>query len=291
MKLKANAKINLSLDVIGRRPNGYHDVRMIMQSIDLSDYITIDNNDDNSIIIKCDNNEILCDDSNLIYKAAKKILDKADYSKGITITLEKNIPIAAGMAGGSTDAAATLIGLNEFLQLGLSKEELKEIGLTLGADIPFCIEGGTCISEGIGEILHTINPCPDCYLVIAKPNIGVSTKFVYENLILNSNSPHPNVDNMISSIKSGDLLGVTNNLGNLLETVTLTHYPVISKIKQILLSEGALGALMSGSGPTVFAIFDDYEAAKKALANLHRQVDFKQGFVTKPIDAGIQIIS
>jgi len=291
VKLKANAKINLSLDVLGRRPNGYHDVRMIMQSIDLSDYITIENNTMNTIIIKCDNNEILCDESNLIYKAAKKILENTGYTKGITISLEKNIPIAAGMAGGSTDAAATLIGLNEFLKLGLSTDELKAIGVTLGADIPFCIEGGTCLSEGIGEILSKIDSCPNCYLVIAKPDIGVSTKFVYENLHLDNKVLHPDVDAMIKSIHATDLAGVTNNLGNILETVTLTHYPIISQIKENLMAHGALGALMSGSGPTVFGIFDNYDDAKNALIILHEQIDFKQGFITKPISSGIQIIS
>ena len=291
MKLKANAKINLSLDVLGRRPNGYHDVKMIMQSIDLADYLTIEENSDSTIIIKCDNNEIVCDDSNLIYKSAKKIFEKAGYCGGVVITLEKNIPIAAGMAGGSTDAAATLVGLNEFFDFGFSTAELKNIGVTLGADIPFCIEGGTCLSEGIGEILTNIDSKPDYYLVIAKPDIGVSTKFVYENLILDSNTRHPDVDNMLNAVLINDVNLMADLLGNILETVTLKHYPIINDIKNVLIDEGAKGALMSGSGPTVFGIFDSFDAAKCALDALHNKVDFRQGFVTVPSSKGIEILS
>lgn len=290
MLLHANAKINLALDVLGRRPNGYHDVRMIMQSVDLYDEIEIVPNDEKRIIIKCDNNDLECDESNLIYRSAKAIMEKVGATEGFSIRLSKNIPIAAGMAGGSTDAAATLVGINRLFGYGLSKEELKEIGVKLGADIPFCIEGGTCLSEGIGEILTTITPAPDCYLVIAKPDISVSTKFVYENLKLNEDTVHPDVDGMLEGIKAGSLSDVSDRLANLLETVTVDAYPVIKELKQIMLDEGALNSLMSGSGPTVFGIFDDEAKANKALSVCHEKVSFKQGFVTVMARQGIVII-
>jgi len=290
MLLHANAKINLALDVLGRRPNGYHDVRMIMQSVNLYDEIEIVPNDEKRIIIKCDNNDLECDESNLIYRAAKAIMEKVGATEGLSISLSKNIPIAAGMAGGSTDAAATLVGINRLFGYGLSDKELKEIGLTLGADIPFCIEGGTCLSEGIGEILTTITPAPDCYLVIAKPDISVSTKFVYENLKLIEDTVHPDVDGMLEGIKAGSLSEVSDRLANLLETVTVDAYPVIKELKQIMLDEGALKSLMSGSGPTVFGIFDDEAKANKALSVCHEKVSFKQGFVTVMARQGIVII-
>lgn len=290
MLLHANAKINLALDVLGRRSNGYHDVKMIMQSIDLYDEIELIPNSEERIIINCDNNELECNESNLIYRAAKAIMEKANASDGVTVILKKNIPIAAGMAGGSTDAAATLVGLNKLFGYGFSDTELKEIGVMLGADIPFCIEGGTCLSEGIGEILTSITPAPDCYLVIAKPDISVSTRYVYENLTLNENTVHPDVDGMIEGIRAGSITDVTDRLANLLETVTADAYPVIDTLKQIMIENGALNSLMSGSGPTVFGIFDDMLKAEKALAAAHDKVSFKQGFVTVPAKQGIVIV-
>ena len=290
MIIHANAKINLALDVIGERPNGYHDVRMIMQSVNLYDELEIIPNDEDKIILKSDNCEILCDASNLIYRAAALLQDTVCRHEGVTISLKKNIPVAAGMAGGSTDAAATLVGLNELFQYGLSKEELREIGVKLGADIPFCIEGGTYLSEGIGEILTPVAPAPDCYLVIAKPDISVSTKYVYDNLVLNNNTCHPNVDEMLKQIESCSLSGVASNLGNILESVTVNKYSVIEDIKNILLQEGALNALMSGSGPTVFGIFESEKLAADALLVLKSKINFRQGFVTNLAREGIVII-
>ena len=287
MLIKANAKINLALDVLGERPNGYHDVKMIMQSVDLYDKLNIEKTGDSSIIITCENNELECNESNLIYKAAKRIMEYVGREDGVRIELTKNIPIAAGMAGGSTDAAATLVGLNQLFNYGLSNEELREIGVKLGADIPFCIEGGTYLSEGIGEILTPVDPAPDCYLVIAKPDISVSTKFVYDNLTLDEHTPHPDVDSMLDAIKAGNLMDVCSNLGNILELVTVDAYPVIADIKRILLEEGAINSLMSGSGPTVFGIFDSKDKAEKALEVLHKKVDFRQGFVTVMARQGI----
>ena len=294
MRYKANAKINLSLDVTGVRENGYHDVRMIMQSIELCDYLDIEVNNSGRIELTCSNPEIECDKSNLIYKAADKLINKAvdeeiiDKNTGVTISLQKNIPIAAGLAGGSTDAAATLVGLNEELGLGYSSSELRGLGVTLGADIPFCIEGGTYLSEGIGEVLSKLKDAPDCFIVLVKPDINVSTKFVYDNLILNEETVHPDVDVMLDAIETGSIKRVADCLDNLLATVTEKEYPIIVDIKNILKENGALNAIMSGSGPTVFGLFDDEEKAKEALSILGSKVEFKQGFVTTFAKYGIK---
>lgn len=294
MRYKANAKINLSLDVTGVRENGYHDVRMIMQSIELCDYLDIEVNNSGRIELTCSNPEIECDKSNLIYKAADKLINKAvdeeiiDKNTGVTISLQKNIPIAAGLAGGSTDAAATLVGLNEELGLGYSSSELRGLGVTLGADIPFCIEGGTYLSEGIGEVLSKLKDAPDCFIVLVKPDINVSTKFVYDNLILNEETVHPDVDAMLDAIETGSIKRVADCLDNLLATVTEKEYPIIVDIKNILKENGALNAIMSGSGPTVFGLFDDEEKAKEALSILESKVEFKQGFVTTFAKYGIK---
>lgn len=294
MRYKANAKINLSLDVTGVRENGYHDVRMIMQSIGLCDYLDIEVNNSGRIELTCSNPEIECDKSNLIYKAADKLINKAvdeeiiDKNTGVTISLQKNIPIAAGLAGGSTDAAATLVGLNEELGLGYSSSELRGLGVTLGADIPFCIEGGTYLSEGIGEVLSKLKDAPDCFIVLVKPDINVSTKFVYDNLILNEETVHPDVDAMLNAIETGSIKRVADCLDNLLATVTEKEYPIIVDIKNILKENGALNAIMSGSGPTVFGLFDDEEKAKEALSILGSKVEFKQGFVTTFAKYGIK---
>lgn len=294
MRYKANAKINLSLDVTGVRENGYHDVRMIMQSIELCDYLEIEVNNSGRIELTCSNPEIECDKSNLIYKAADKLINKAvdeeiiDKNTGVTISLQKNIPIAAGLAGGSTDAAATLVGLNEELGLGYSSSELRGLGVTLGADIPFCIEGGTYLSEGIGEVLSKLKDAPDCFIVLVKPDINVSTKFVYDNLILNEETVHPDVDAMLNAIETGSIKRVADCLDNLLATVTEKEYPIIVDIKNILKENGALNAIMSGSGPTVFGLFDDEEKAKEALSILGSKVEFKQGFVTTFAKYGIK---
>ena len=290
MLIHAHAKINLCLDVTGVRPNGYHDVRMIMQSVALYDELEITENNSNDIRCYCDNTDIICDDSNLIVKAAKAIREAASDNRGVDIRLTKNIPIAAGMAGGSTDAAGTLVGINRLLGYGFSNDKLREIGVKLGADIPFCIEGGTFLSEGIGEILSPLPPCPDCFLVIAKPDISVSTKEVYDRLILDDTTKHPQVDAMIDCIKSDDLKGICGLMSNLLADVTEDMHPIIEDIKQSLLNDGAMGALMSGSGPTVFGIFDDKKKAETALESLHNKLSFKQGFVTVPARSGIAIV-
>ncbi len=262
---EAYAKINLGLDVVRRLPNGYHEVRMIMQTVGICDVLTFTKAEE-GIHLQSDNEELPVDQNNLIYKAAKLIMDTAGISdtKGVCITLEKHIPIAAGMAGGSTDAAAALLGINELYEIGYDMEQLKALGVRIGADVPYCIQGGTALAEGIGEVLSALPAPPKCYLVVAKPDINVSTKFVYENLRANELPYHPDIDGMIEALKQGNLKGITDRLGNVLETVTVPAYPVIQKIKDRLLEAGAEGALMSGSGPTVFGIFKDEFRARQA---------------------------
>lgn len=278
--IKAMAKVNLGLDVLRRLENGYHEVKMVMQTVDLYDELTVTKEGTEEIIITSNTGELPLNEDNLIYKAAKLLFEKAGCAYGVSIHLNKNIPIAAGMAGGSTDAAATLLALNALFEFGFSKEELAEIGVKIGADVPYCIYGGTYLSEGIGEVLTKLTDAPDCYIVIAKPPIGVSTKYVYENLHIETVKEHPDMDGMVDAIKQNSLQGVVNKMGNVLETVTIKRYPEIERMKQCLLDNGAMNALMSGSGPTVFGIFTEKETADKALGELEKTGLVKQGFVT-----------
>lgn len=280
IRIKAMAKVNLGLDVLRRLENGYHEVKMVMQTVDLYDELTVVKEETKEITITSNAGELPLNEDNLIYKAAKLLFQKAGNEYGVSIHLNKNIPIAAGMAGGSTDAAATLLAVNALFGFGYSKEELAEIGVKIGADVPYCIYGGTCLSEGIGEILTKLPDAPDCYIVIAKPPIGVSTKYVYENLHIETVQEHPDMDGMVEAIQKGSLKDVTDKMGNVLETVTVKRYPEIAKMKQCLLDNGAENALMSGSGPTVFGIFTERKTADKALKELEKTGLVKQGFVT-----------
>ena len=278
--IKAMAKVNLGLDVLRRRENGYHDVKMVMQTVNLYDTLTITKREDTQIVITTNVGELPLSEDNLIYKAAKLLFETVKKECGAEIHLDKQIPIAAGMAGGSTDAAATLLGLNALYEFGMDKEQLADIGVKIGADVPYCIYGGTYLSEGIGEVLTKLPDAPDCYVVIAKPGIGVSTKYVYENLHIETVNDHPDVDGMIDAIKAGSLDKVAAKMANILETVTVKRYPEIAKMKTCLEEAGAEKALMSGSGPTVFGIFKEEETAKKALDELCETGLVKQGFVT-----------
>ena len=280
ISINAMAKINLGLDVLRRRENGYHDVKMIMQTVNIYDTLEFVKTEESGITVKVDAVELPTDENNLIYKAAKLLFDKCGVAKGVMITLTKRIPIAAGMAGGSTDAAAALVGINQLFDLKLSMQELKDLGVKIGADVPYCIEGGTALSEGIGEILTKLPNAPDCFVVVAKPEISVSTKYVYENLHANELKYHPDIDGMAEAIRDGDLDGVCTRMENVLETVTEKRYPVISELKALLKSAGAENALMSGSGPTVFAIFKEEEEAKRALEIVRDSGLANQSFVT-----------
>lgn len=282
---KAYAKINLGLDVVRRLENGYHEVRMIMQTVGICDVLTLEKIP-SGIVVTTDSGELPTDENNLIYKAAKLMMDRYQIAQGVRIHLEKNIPIAAGMAGGSTDAAGTFIGMNELFGCGALEEELRELGVKVGADVPYCIMGGTALAEGIGEKLTRLSPAPDMFLLVAKPDINVSTKYVYEHLDAEGVEVHPDIDGMIQAIEAKDLAGIVARLGNVLENVTVRRYPVIQEIKEEMLRMGAEGSLMSGSGPTVFGIFTEEGKAEEALAELARKQLAKQLFVTRLCEGG-----
>ena len=277
---KAYAKINIGLDVLRRREDGYHEVRMIMQTVDICDNLILERTAKSGILILTDKEELPVNQDNLIYKAADLLMKEKNITEGVSITLTKRIPIAAGMAGGSSDAAATMRGLNQLFELGYSTEELQKLGVRLGADIPYCIVGGTMLSEGIGEILNPLPTPPACHLVVAKPDINVSTKFVYENLHADSLTYHPDIDGMIEALRTGNLQGITDRLGNVLETVTVREYPIIEEIKELMRQEAAANALMSGSGPTVFGIYTNQELAEQAAQAIEQKGMAKQVFVT-----------
>ena len=277
ISLKALAKINLGLDVVRRREDGYHEVRMIMQTIYLYDRLDIKRTKESGIQIQTNLSFLPVNENNLIYKAAKLLMDEFSITDGVSVKLDKRIPVAAGMAGGSTDAAAMLFGMNRLFSLGLTKRQLMERGVQIGADVPYCIMRGTALAEGIGEELSPLPPMVKCPVLIAKPSISVSTKFVYQNLKLDDTTVHPDIDLLIEDIKSKNLYDIAAHMGNVLETVTIPNYPVIDGIKKHMLSHGAVGAMMSGSGPTVFGLFDDEDTAKKAYkamrsSHLARQV-------------------
>lgn len=264
ISLKALAKINIGLDVLGRREDGYHDVRMVMQTIHLYDRVEIKKTRSPQIRVETNLYYLPVNEDNLVYRAAKLMKDEFHIKEGVRIVLQKFIPVAAGLAGGSSDAAAVLVGMNRIFNLGLKQNKLMELGLKIGADVPFCIMRGTALAEGIGEKLTALPPMPKCPVLIAKPAISVSTKFVYENLRLEDNSEHPDIDRIIANIKSKNLRGVADSMGNILETVTIPNYPVIRDIKKLMKENGALNAMMSGSGPTVFGLFANEKEIRKA---------------------------
>ena len=280
IRLKAMAKINLGLDVVRKREDGYHEVRMIMQTIRMYDQIELEPTEAPGIRVSTNLNYLPTNEDNLVYKAAKLLMDEFDVKKGLNIGLRKFIPVAAGMAGGSSDAAAVMVGVNRLFHLNLSQKELMERGVKIGADVPYCILRGTALAEGIGEKLTHLPPAPAGYVLIAKPGIHVSTKFVYTNLKANELESHPDIDGQIQAIRSGDLKKVAELCGNVLETVTIPAYPVIEEIKDVMKKGGALNACMSGSGPTVFGLFDDREKAKAVYENLYGGELAKQVYLT-----------
>lgn len=277
---RAYAKINIGLDVLRRRADGYHEVKMIMQTVDIYDELVLERRKEPGIELRMDNSELPSGGDNLICRAADLLFREKEITGGVNISLTKRIPIAAGMAGGSADAAAALRGVNELFDLGYSLTELQALGVGLGADIPYCLAGGTMLSEGIGEILTPLPAPPAAHLVIAKPDINVSTAFVYGNLHADRLAWHPDIDGMIAALQKGDLDGITDRLGNVLETVTVKAHPVIEQIRELLRKQGAENALMSGSGPTVFGIFKEKETAARAAEAVERGRLAKQIFVT-----------
>lgn len=280
IKLKALGKINLGLDVLGRRPNGYHDVRMVMQTVYLYDQILLEKTDKEGISLKTNLFYLPVNENNLAYRAAKMLIDEFAIKEGVHISLEKHIPVAAGMAGGSSNAAAVLYGMNRLFQLGLTDQELMERGVKLGADVPYCIMRGTVLAEGIGEELTPLPAMPKCHVLLAKPPISVSTQKVYEKLDAQEVTKHPDIDGILLGLQTGDLKKITSSMGNVLENVTITEYPQIERIKDVMKEEGALNAMMSGSGPTVFGIYDDKILARRAAARIREEQLAKQVHVT-----------
>ncbi len=280
IKLKAMAKINLGLDVVRKREDGYHEVRMIMQTIRMYDQIMLTEQKEPGIKVKTNVSFLPVNEDNLVYKAAKLLMDEFQVTSGVEIDLRKFIPTAAGMGGGSSDAAAVFVGVNRMFKLGLSKQQLMERSVAIGADVPFCVLRGTALAEGIGEVLTPLPSLPKCFVLIAKPPINVSTKFVYTNLRANELTWHPDIDGQIQALRDGNLEEVCRKMGNVLENVTIPAYPIISTIKEKMLRCGAVNAMMSGSGPTVFGIFSEREQAEKAAELLREEEKIRQVFVT-----------
>ncbi len=281
IKLKARAKINLGLDVVRKREDGYHEVRMIMQMINLYDRITLRRSTEPGIRVTTNLPYLPVNEDNLVYRAAKLLMEEFKVTEGAEIELQKYIPVAAGMAGGSSDAAAVMVGVNRIFHLGLTKKQLMERGVKIGADVPFCIMRGTALAEGIGEVLTPLPAMPHCSLVIAKPKIHVSTKFVYGNLKASELKEHPDIDGQVQALREGSLEQLVAKMGNVLETVTVPAYPVIDEIKRTMLKNDAMGAMMSGSGPTVFGIFEREERAQEVCRLLKKEGAAKQVYLVR----------
>lgn len=264
----APAKINLALDVLRKRPDGYHEISTIMQSIPLYDIITIRLLDNDEIIVSTDSQLVPSGNSNIVYKAAKLIKDTYDIEDGVEIQIEKNIPVAAGLAGGSTDAAAAIRLLDKAFNLRLSREEMHDAARRIGADVSFCIDGGTALAQGVGEVLTPIPQLPHCYILVVKPDISVSTKEIYEELNMDEIVERPDISGIIKAIENNDLKVVSEKLCNVMESVTIKKHPLIGDLKKKLMEFGALGSLMSGSGPSVFGIFDHWDKAHNAYNNM-----------------------
>ena len=281
MKIKAYAKINISLDIVGKRESdGYHLLKMIMQNIDLYDEISIEKQKE-GITISCNKNYVPTDSRNLAYKAASLFKETYNIKDGVHIDIVKNIPVSAGLAGGSTDAAAVLKLMNKIFEVNVSDEELMNIGLKLGADIPYCINGGTALCEGIGEKITTLPPFKDKILVLVKPSFGVSTKEVYKSFNLDRVKVHPKTESLIEAMEQDNLYYVANNMKNLLENVTLRKHNILIKIKEDMNRYGAVGSMMSGSGPSVFAFFDDMLKAQRCYEKMKE--DYREVFLTRTI--------
>lgn len=280
INLKARGKINITLDVLGKRDDGYHNLSMIMQTVNLCDNITINLNDTGEINLTANYSWLPCDERNLIYKAARLMKETYNIDHGFDIKLVKNIPVAAGMAGGSSDCAATLVGIRNMLKLKVSDSELMALGKTLGADVPYCILRGTALAEGIGEKLTQLPPFPNSTLLIAKPPINVSTATVFGSFNMDKVEKRPDNDKMIELIKANDLQGICQNMCNVLESVTVSNYPIIDEIKKDMLNKGAIGSMMSGSGPTVFGFYENFDKALVALKYIRAKHHIKEIYIT-----------
>ncbi len=282
MRLRALAKINLGLDVVGKRADGYHEVRMIMQTIQMYDVLEIQKKEEPGISLTTNIPYVPTDERNLVYKAAKMLMDEFHVKEGLSMNLEKFIPVAAGMAGGSSDAAAAFVGVNRLFGLGLSENDLMKRAVKVGADVPYCVMRGTALAEGIGEKLTRLPRLPHCYVLVGKPGVNVSTKAAYESLRLDDPAMvHPDIDGMAQAIRQNDLEGVISRMGNSFEPEIIRKYPVIQEIKDLMEEGGARKAMMSGSGPTVFGIFEEKEKMEQAAAALRESHLAKTVFATE----------
>ena len=278
--LKAYAKINLTLDVTGKLPNGYHTVRMVMQSVGLCDLVTLTRTDSGKISMSCDRADLSSGEDNLAVRAVRLFCAEAGLQEcGVEIALEKRIPMQAGMAGGSADAAAVLRGMNALFDAGLSTDALCEMGVKLGADVPYCIRGGTMLAEGIGEVLSPLPPMPVCTVLICKPPVGVPTPEIYRAIDAEPIAAHPDTDAMIEALRDRDLHRIGALLCNVMEPVTAGRYPVITDICETMRQNGALGARMSGSGSAVFGLYENPEQAQNAFRLLSER--FEEVFLTE----------
>ncbi len=271
LEIKARAKINLTLDILAKRPDGYHELETIMQTIELHDVLVIE--ETRRGITVTTNHPLLSDaKSNVAYRAVGLLMNTFKINKGVKIQICKNIPVAAGLAGGSTDAAAVLRGLNHLWDLGISKEELANKASLLGSDVPFCIRGGTALAKGRGEILSTLPDIPEIWLILAKPPIEVSTAEIYQNYDSEKVDRRPKTKAMMAAIQTGNVNAIIKNLENVLESVTLRRYPVVLQLKQVMEKCGVCRALMSGSGPTVFGIADSRAEAERIAIRLRNKL-------------------
>ena len=282
MRLRALAKINLGLDVVGKRADGYHEVRMIMQTIQMYDVLEIQKKEEPGISLTTNIPYVPTDERNLVYKAAKMLMDEFHVKEGLSMNLEKFIPVAAGMAGGSSDAAAAFVGVNRLFGLGLSENDLMKRAVKVGADVPYCVMRGTALAEGIGEKLTRLPRLPHCYVLVGKPGVNVSTRAAYESLRLDDPAMvHPDIDGMVQAIRQNDLEGVISRMGNSFEPEIIRKYPVIQEIKDLMEAGGARKAMMSGSGPTVFGIFYEKEKMEQAAAAIRESHLAKTVFATE----------
>lgn len=282
IQLEAYGKINLGLDVLEKRQDGYHNLRMIMQTVGVHDDIIISKTETRGEIrVESDSMTLSNGPDNLAYRAAKILLDEFGFTQGVKIQIKKRIPIAGGMAGGSADCAAVLKGINAMFNMKLDKRELMERGVKLGADVPYCILGGTALAEGIGDILTPLPSAPKCHVVIAKPPVSVSTAYVYGHIRPEKIKKRPDTDGIIDAILKKDLYWLAELLCNVMEEVTIPRYPVIEEIKTSMKQEGALNAIMSGSGPTVFGLFDDMKKAENARKLLDEKGLTEQLYLTE----------
>ncbi len=282
LTVKGNAKINLTLDVLYKREDGFHQVEMIMQAIDLADVLRLEERSSGNISIAATIARLPCDQRNLAYRAAALIKETCQVKSGVHIFIDKKIPVAAGLAGGSTDAASVLLGLNRLWKLGLTIPELELLGSKLGSDVPFCIKGGTMLATGRGEILQPLTDIKPCFVILAKPSVSVSTAWVYRQYQGQNVKVHPNTAGVKSSLDQGDLVGVAEGLCNVLESVTIPVHPEIRKLKQAMVQHGAMASLMSGSGPTVFGLAEDQAKAEYIAQKLKSQCA-ADIFVTKTV--------